>query len=166
MTKARPADQTKDKDKHAIKVISDNRRARHEYELIEVLEAGIELRGTEVKSLRQGRVSLQDSFGRIEEGELWLYNCHISPYDHGNRFNHEELRKRKLLMHHRQILKLKSAIQEKGLTLIPLKLFFKGSLAKVDIALAKGKQLYDKRQTIAKRDSKRQIERIMKQTSR
>ncbi len=166
MTKPNTAAQTKEKEKRAIKVISDNRRARHEYEVVEVLEAGIELKGTEVKSLRQGRVSLQDSFGRIEDGELWLYNCHISPYDHGNRFNHEALRKRKLLMHHRQILKLKSAVQEKGLTLIPLKLFFKGNLAKVDLALAKGKLLYDKRQTIAKRDTKRQIERVMKQAHR
>jgi SsrA-binding protein len=166
MTKPKPAAQAKDVGKRSIKIISDNRRARHEYEVLEVVEAGIELMGTEVKSLRQGRVSLQDSFARIDDGELWLYNCHISPYDHGNRFNHEALRKRKLLMHHREILKLKSAVQEKGLALIPLKLIFKGSLVKVDLALAKGKQLYDKRETIAKRDTKRQIERIIKQSHR
>jgi SsrA-binding protein len=154
----------KTKDKTHVKIISDNRRARHEYELIEFFEAGISLVGTEVKSLRQGKANLTDSFARIEDGELWLYNCHIAPYDHGNRFNHEPLRKRRLLMHGRQILKLKSRIQEKGLTLIPLKMFFKGNWAKIDLALAKGKQLYDKRQTISKRDNKRQLDRVVKQS--
>jgi SsrA-binding protein len=147
-----------------VKIISDNRRARHEFELIEVFEAGISLVGTEVKALRQGKANLKDSFARVEGGQLWLYNCHISPYDHGNRFNHDPLRKRRLLMHRRQILKLKSRIQEKGLTLVPLKMFFKGNWAKVDLALAKGKQLYDKRETIAKRDNKRQLDRVMKQS--
>lgn len=151
-------------DEPKLKTISDNRRARHEYELIEVFEAGISLVGTEVKSIRQGKVILKDSFARVENGEIWLYNCHISPYDHGNRFNHDPLRKRRLLMHHRQILKIKSHLQEKGLTLVPLKLYFRGNWAKVDLALAKGKQLYDKRQAIAKRDDKRQIERLIKHT--
>jgi SsrA-binding protein len=152
------------KEKPANKTVSDNRRARHEYHVLEVFEAGIALVGTEVKSLRQGKANLKDSFARVENGELWLYNCHIAVYDHGNRFNHDPVRKRRLLMHRRQILKLKSRIQEKGLTLIPLKLFFKGNWAKIDLALAKGKQLYDKRQTIEKRDSKRQLERIIKQS--
>lgn len=144
--------------------MAENRRARHEYEVIEVFEAGVVLAGTEVKSMRQGRANLADSFARVEDGELWLYNCHISPYDHGNRFNHEPLRKRKLLMHAREITKLKSRMAEKGLTLVPLKLYFKGNWAKIDVALARGKQLYDKREDIAKRDSKRQIERIIKQS--
>jgi SsrA-binding protein len=113
--------------------------------------------------MRQGRANLADSFARVEDGEMWLYNCHISPYDHGNRFNHEPARKRKLLMHDKEISKLKSRMQEKGLTIVPLKLYFKGNWAKIDIALARGKQLWDKREDTAKRDSKRQIERIVKQ---
>ncbi len=95
------------------KIISDNRRARHEYDLVETYEAGIELTGTEVKSMRQGKVNLRDAFARVENGELWLFNCHISAYDHGNRFNHDPVRKRKLLMHHREIIRIKSKIQEK-----------------------------------------------------
>ncbi len=163
---AKPAESSKAKpasdEKAKTKVIADNRRARHEYEILETFEAGISLVGTEVKSLRGGQANLQDAFARVEEGEVWLYNCHISPYDKGNRFNHDPVRKRRLLMHRREIFKLKSKIQEKGLTLIPLRLYFKGSLAKVALALAKGKQLYDKRQAVSKRDSKRQLERVMK----
>jgi SsrA-binding protein len=151
-------------EKPNFKVVSDNRRARHEFEILEVVEAGIALSGTEVKSLRQGRANLADAFARVEEDQMWLYNCHISPYDHGNRFNHDPLRKRRLLMHKKQILKLRSRMQEKGLTLVPLKLFFKGNWAKVDLALARGKQLYDKRQSIAKRENQRQIERLVKRT--
>jgi SsrA-binding protein len=150
-------------EKVRYKTIAENRRARHEYEVLDVFEAGIVLAGTEVKSMRQGRANLADSFARVEDGEMWLYNCHISPYDHGNRFNHEPARKRKLLMHDKEISKLKSRMQEKGLTIVPLKLYFKGNWAKIDIALARGKQLWDKREDTAKRDSKRQIERIVKQ---
>ncbi|HEY9680219.1 MAG TPA: SsrA-binding protein SmpB [Oculatellaceae cyanobacterium] len=165
MSKKPTAAATKKPDeKVRFKTVAENRRARHEYEVIEVFEAGVVLAGTEVKSMRQGRANLADSFARVEDGELWLYNCHISPYDHGNRFNHEPLRKRKLLMHAREITKLKSRMAEKGLTLVPLKLYFKGNWAKIDVALARGKQLYDKREDIAKRDSKRQIERIIKQS--
>jgi SsrA-binding protein len=153
-------------DKPTLKVVSDNRRARHEFEILEVVEAGVELSGTEVKSLRQGRANLADAFARVEEDQMWLYNCHISPYDHGNRFNHDPVRKRRLLMHKKQIVKLKSRIQEKGLTLVPLKLFFKGNWAKVDLALARGKLLYDKRQSITKRENQRQMERLVKRTSR
>lgn len=152
--------------KPAVKTVADNRRARHEFEIIEVYEAGIELSGTEVKSMRMGRANLQDAFARVENGELWLFNCNISPYDFGNRFNHEPNRKRRLLMHKKEIMKLKSKIQEKGLTLIPLKLFFKGNWAKIDIALARGKQLYDKREAIAKKEGKRQLERLLKRESR
>ena len=150
--------------KPTLKIVSDNRRARHEFEILEVVEAGISLSGTEVKSLRQGKANLADAFARVEEDQMWLYNCHISPYDHGNRFNHDPIRKRRLLMHKKQIVKLKSRIQEKGLTLVPLKLFFKGNWAKVDLALARGKQLYDKRQSIAKRENQRQMERLVKRT--
>lgn len=149
-------------EKPVVKTVADNRRARHEYHLIETFEAGIVLFGTEVKSIRQGRANLADAFARFEDGELWLYNCHISPYDHGNRFNHEPARKRKLLLHAREILKIKQQMNEKGLTLIPLKLVFRGNLCKVDLSLAKGKHLYDKRESTAKRDSKRQLERLMK----
>jgi len=163
-TKNKKPDGQGAKSKPEFKVVSDNRRARHEYEILEVVEAGVELSGTEVKSMRQGRANLSDAFARVEEGELWLYHCHISPYDHGNRFNHDPLRKRKLLMHKKEILKLKSRMQEKGLTLIPLKLFFRGNWAKVDLALARGKQLYDKRESIAKRESLRQVDRLMKRS--
>jgi SsrA-binding protein len=148
--------------KPAIKVVSDNRRARHEYEIIEVVEAGIELSGTEVKSMRVGRASIQDAFARIEKGELWLYNCHIAPYDFGNRFNHDPLRRRRLLAHRKQILRLSQQMKEKGLTLIPLKMFFKRNWVKVDLALARGKHLYDKREAIGKRDEKRQLDRLVK----
>ena len=163
MSKSQKNKQPAQQDKPAIKVVADNRRARHDYELIEFYEAGIELAGTEVKSMRQGKANLQDSFARVEDGQLWLYNCHISPYDHGNRFNHDPVRKRRLLMHRREIQKIKSRMQEKGLTLVPLKLFFKRNWVKVDLALARGKHLYDKRESIAKRDTKRQLDRLVKQ---
>jgi SsrA-binding protein len=149
-----------------IKVIADNRRARHEYEILETFETGIQLAGTEVKSMRLGKANLQDAFARIEGGELWLYNCHISPYEFGNRFNHDPVRRRRLLMHRKQILRIHQQVKEKGLTLVPLKLYFKRNWVKVDLALAKGKQLYDKRETIAKRDSKRQLDRLVRQNYR
>lgn len=153
----------KNSDKPPVRMVSDNRKARHEYEILEVFECGIELAGTEVKSLRTGRCTLQDAFGKIEAGEMWLYNCHISPYDFGNRFNHEPTRKRRLLLHSREILKIHQQIKEKGLTLIPLRMFFKRNWVKVDIALVRGKHLYDKRESIAKRDTKRQLDRLAKQ---
>lgn len=149
-------------DKPVYKTVADNRRARHEYEILETHETGISLLGTEVKSIRAGKANLQDAHVRIEKEELWLYNCHISPYDYGNRFNHDPLRKRRLLMHHQQILKLKSRVQEKGLTLIPLKLYFKGNLVKVDLAVVRGRKLHDKRDVIAKKETSRQLERIIK----
>lgn len=136
-----------------------NRKARHEYHIIETFEAGIELKGTEVKSLRAGRANLQDSFARIENNELLLYNMHISPYEQGNRFNHEPKRVRRLLMHRQEINRLHSKIREKGLTLIPLKVYFQRGWAKVELALARGKKLYDKRQDIAARDAQREMER-------
>lgn len=165
-TSDKKADSAKKAEEKPIKVISDNRKARHEFEILERFECGIELTGTEVKSLRLGRATLQDAFARVEDGEAWLYNCNISPYDHGNRFNHEPTRKRRLLMHSREIFKLNQKIKEKGLTLIPLKLYFKRNWVKVDLALAKGKQLYDKRESISKRDSKRSLDRMAKEVRR
>lgn len=147
----------------AIKVIADNRKARHDYHILETFEAGIVLTGTEVKSLRLGRANLRDSYAAVENGELFIYNMHISPYTHGNMFNHDPKRTRKLLMHKREIMRLLGQTQEKGYTLIPLRLYFKRGKAKVELALGKGKKLYDKRETIAKRDEKRRIERVLKE---
>lgn len=147
----------------AIKVIADNRKARHDYHILETFEAGIVLTGTEVKSLRLGRANLRDSYAAVENSELFIYNMHISPYTHGNMFNHDPKRTRKLLMHKREIMRLLGQTQEKGYTLIPLRLYFKRGKAKVELALGKGKKLYDKRETIAKRDEKRRIERVLKE---
>jgi SsrA-binding protein len=158
-----PAPAKKAEEKPAHKIISENRKARHEYEILDTYQCGIALSGTEVKSLRTGRCSLQDSFARVEAGEVWLYNCNISQYEYGNRFNHEPTRKRKLLLHAREILKLNQRIKEKGLTLIPLRMYFKRNWVKVDIALGKGKQLFDKRESLVKRDSKRQLDRLAKE---
>ncbi len=150
----------------AGKTIIENRKARHEYLFLEKYEAGIELFGTEVKSLRAGKASLVDAFARVEKGEVWLYNLHISPYDFGNINNHEEKRPRRLLLHKSEIARLYASVREKGLTLIPVRLYFAGSLVKVELALARGKKLYDKRDSMAERDSKRQIERAMKEKNR
>ncbi len=148
------------------KTIIENRKARHEYMFLEKYEAGIELFGTEVKSLRAGKASLVDAFARVENGQVWLYNLHISPYDFGNINNHEEKRPRRLLLHKSEIAKLHAAVREKGLTLVPVRLYFSGALVKVELALARGKKLYDKRDSMAERDSKRQIERTIKERSR
>ena len=137
------------------KLISSNRKARHDYHIDETYEAGIVLTGTEVKSVRAARVNLKDSYARVEDGELLLYNMHISPYEQGNRFNHDPLRTRKLLMHRVEIGRLAGKVKEKGYALIPLKIYLKRGLVKVELALARGKKLYDKRQTIAERDSRR-----------
>jgi len=150
--------------KPAVKVVADNRRARHEYEIISTIECGIELMGTEVKSMRVGKANLQDAFARIEKGQLWLYNCHIAQYEFGNRFNHDPVRPRRLLAHSSEIRRLFQQMKEKGLTLIPLKLYFKRNWVKVDLALARGKHLYDKREAISTRDSKRQLDRLVKQS--
>ena len=145
------------------KVIAVNRKARHDYFVLETFETGIELVGTEVKSLRQGGVNLKDSWCSIEGGELFVKGMHISPYEKGNIFNRDPMRPRKLLLHKNQILKLGQQIRQQGLTLIPLGLYFKGSLVKVSVGLCKGKKLYDKRASIAERDAKRTIDRAMKQ---
>ncbi|NMB24678.1 MAG: SsrA-binding protein SmpB [Firmicutes bacterium] len=147
----------------AIKVIAENRKARHDYHILETFEAGIVLTGTEVKSLRLGRANLRDSYAAVENGELFLYNMHISPYTHGNMFNHDPKRTRKLLMHKREIMRLLGQTQERGYTLVPLKLYFRRGKAKIELALGKGKKLYDKRETIARRDEKRRIERVLKE---
>jgi len=146
------------------KVVADNRRARHEYEILDTVETGIELTGTEVKSMRMGKANLQDAYARIEDGELWLYNCHIAPYEFGNRNNHDPIRRRRLLAHRNEIFRLNQEMKEKGLTLVPLKLYFKKNWVKVDLALVRGKHLYDKRDAIASRDSKRELDRLVKQT--
>ena len=144
----------------ADKVISSNRKAHFNYTIFESFEAGIELKGTEVKSLRAGQASLQDSFARIENGEVFLYNMHIPPYEFGNRENQDSLRFRKLLLHKNQIRRLTGEVASKKLALIPLKLYFKNGLVKVELALAKGKKLYDKREAIKKRESDRELKRI------
>ncbi len=143
----------------AIKSVVVNRRARFDYFILDKVEAGIALRGTEVKSIRNGKVNLGDAYAQIEDGEAWLLQMHVSPYEQGNRNNHDPLRRRKLLMHRRQILKLKQATQEKGLTLIPLALYFKGSHLKVELGLAKGKRHHDRREDVARRDAEREIQR-------
>ena len=142
--------------------IADNRKARHDYFVIESYEAGIELFGTEVKSLRAGAVNLKDSYCEIDEGELFVHGMHISPYEQGNIFNRDPLRPKKLLMHKREIMKLTGLVSREGYTLIPLSLYYKGSRVKMALGLCKGKKLYDKRDTIAKRDADRNIERHMK----
>lgn len=144
------------------KIIVSNRRARHEYHVLDTWETGIVLLGTEVKALRQGRANLQDCFARLDRGELWLYNLHISPYEQGNRFNHDPLRPRKLLMHRNQLRKLVGQVEQKGLTLVPLDLHFTGGVAKVNLALVKGKQLHDKRETLKERADARDMERAYK----
>jgi len=148
------------------KVITINRKARHDYQILDTFETGICLQGTEVKSIRQGMVNLKDSFASISSNEVFLENMHVSPYEHGNIFNHDPLRKRKLLLHKSQIKQLIGKTKEKGLTLVPLKLYLQRGLVKVELALAKGKKLYDKRQDIAERDAKREIERAFKERGR
>ncbi len=145
-----------------IKVISINRQAYHDYYVEQTVEAGISLVGTEIKSIREGRVNLRGSYAIARNGELWLENAHIAVYEHGNRYNHEPMRNRKLLLHRREIDQLMSKVATKGLTLIPLKLYLKGGRAKIELGLCRGKKLYDKREAIAERDAKREIERAVR----
>lgn len=144
------------------RVIAENRKARHDYFVVETYEAGIELTGTEVKSVRGGGVNLKDSYCEVRGGELFATGIHISPYDHGNIFNRDPLRDRRLLMHKREIMKLAGLVSREGYTLVPLSFYFRGSNVKVSVGLCKGKKNYDKRDTIAKRDADRVIERRMK----
>ena len=148
--------------KESMKLVANNKKAYHDFFIDEKYEAGIELHGTEVKSLRMGKCSIKEAFVRIENGEVIIYGMHISPYEKGNIFNKDPLRPRKLLMHKYEINKLMGKIKEKGMTLVPLKVYFKGSLVKVEIGLARGKKLYDKRQDIAKKDQRREAEKEFK----
>ena len=150
----------------AIKVIATNRKAYHNYHIGESVEAGIVLTGTEIKSVREGRVVLGDSYVRPQNGELWLVNAHIARYDAGSYMSHEPTRSRKLLLHKKQIAELASQVAERGFTLVPTRLYIKDSLAKVEVALAKGKKLYDKREAIARREVDREIERATKTRKR
>lgn len=143
-----------------MKIVSTNKKARFQYHLLETFEAGIQLLGTEVKSLRQGSASLSEAFCKFENGELYLINANISQYSHGSHWNHDPLRKRKLLLHKKELLRISQKVREKGLTIIPTKIYFnERGIAKVEIALAKGKRLYDKREDIAKRDLERRLKR-------
>jgi len=149
------------------KIVRDlvtNRKAYHDYHILETYEAGIALAGTEVKSIREGKANLKDSFARVENGEIFIYNMHVSPYEKGNIFNKDPLRPRKLLMHKREIMRLYGLVKEKGLTLIPLKLYLneRGKI-KVELALAKGKTLYDKREDIKRKDAEREVEKAFKE---
>jgi SsrA-binding protein len=148
--------------KYSMEAIAQNRKAYHDYSIEETVEAGISLTGTEVKSVREGRVNLKDSYVIIKNGEAFLLNCHISPYSHGNIMNHDPLRTRKLLLHKREIQKLLGKATQKGYSLIPLKIYLKGPRIKVEIGLAKGKKLFEKRESIKAREARREIERAMK----
>ena len=148
--------------KESVKLVANNKKAYHDYFIEDKFEAGIELFGTEVKSIRMGKCSIKESFIRIERGQVYIYGMHISPYEKGNIFNKDPLRVRKLLMHRAEINRLDSKLAEKGLTLVPLEVYFKGSLVKVEVGLARGKKLYDKRQDIAKKDARREVERDYK----
>ena len=145
-----------------VKLVANNKKAYHDYFILETFEAGIALSGTEVKSIRMGKCSIKEAFVRVEKGEVFIYGMHISPYEKGNIFNKDPLRERKLLLHRSEINKLLGKTKEQGITIMPLKVYLKGSLVKVEIGLARGKKLYDKRQDIAKKDQKREAQREFK----
>ena len=145
-----------------IKVITVNRAAYHDYFVERTIEAGISLVGTEIKSIREGKANLRGAYAIVRNGEVWLENAHIAVYEHGNRYNHDPIRNRKLLLHRREIEQLQAKVAQKGLTLIPLKLYLKGGKAKIEIGLCRGKKLYDKREAIAERDMKRDLERVIR----
>jgi SsrA-binding protein len=149
-------------DDGSYRLIAQNRRARHEFDLLEKIEAGIVLTGTEVKSLRNGKASLEDSYAGIEGGEVWLYGCDIPEYVQANRMNHKAKRPRKLLLHRREIDKLQAKATERGLTIVPLRLYFKDGLAKVEICIARGRKLHDKRDALKERETQREIDRAMR----
>ncbi len=148
-----------------VKPVVDNRKARHDYHIKEAFEAGLVLTGTEAKSLRAGKGNLQDAYAVVRDGEVWVNNFHISPYEKGNRFNHDPLRPKKLLLHRKEINRLVGLQKEKGYTLIPMKIYFKNGLAKTELAVAIGKKLYDKREDLAKRDAERDMQRAFKDKS-
>lgn len=144
------------------RVVATNRKALHDYEIEETYEAGLELAGSEVKSIRAGRVNLRDSYAKPVDGELWLYNCHIAAYDPASRYGHDPERPRRLLLHRAEIRRLSGKVQERGFTLVPLRLYFKRSRVKVALALAKGRKLYDRREAIARREAEREMERALR----
>jgi SsrA-binding protein len=148
------------------KVLAQNRKAYHDYFIEETLEAGIVLKGTEIKSIRRGSVNLRDAYAQVEDGEVWLHNMHVSPYEQGNRFNHDPTRSRKLLLHKSEIAKLVGASREKGYTLVPTRLYLRNGFCKVELALAKGKKLHDKREAMKQRDAQREIERALRDRQR
>ena len=152
--------------KKANKTIATNRKASHDYFLHDRLEAGIALKGTEIKSLRAGQVSLREAYVQIEDGEAWLMNAHIAPYDPASHFNHDPKRRRRLLLHRREIIRLEGKVRQRGFTIIPTKVYLKAGRAKVEIALARGKKQYDKRRAIAKRDAEREMERSLSRRNR
>lgn len=151
------------KGQEAVKVVASNRRAFHDYFIDEKIEAGLALTGTEIKSIREGRVNLREGYARISNGEAWLSNVHIAPYEHGNRYNHEPMRDRKLLLHRGEIDTLLGKLRQRGYTLIPLSVYLKHGKAKVELGLARGKRQYDKREAIAERDAQRDIERGLRE---
>ncbi len=148
------------------KLIASNRRARHNFDILETYEAGLVLQGTEVKALRDGRADLKESYARVEGGEAWLLGCHISPYAQGNRANHDPLRPRKLLLHRQEISRLLGKVMEKGLTVVPLSLYFKGGRVKVELGLARGRKTLDKRQVIREREERREMDREIRARAR
>ncbi|SRR5581483_1837351 len=149
-------------DRGQDRTIATNRRARHEYEILETVEAGLVLRGTEVKSLRAGQVNFKDGYATVRNGEAWLVGCHISPYSHGTDANHDPQRDRKLLLHGREIARLAGKIAERGLTLVPLRIYFKGGRAKLELGLARGKKLHDKRSALREREVRREMDRAVR----
>lgn len=146
-----------------IKVVAQNKKARHDYHIEDTFETGMVLTGTEIKSIRAGKANLKDSFARIQNGEVFLHNMHISPYEQGNRYNHDPLRTRKLLLQRKQISKLIGLTKEQGYSLVPLRMYLKHGFAKLELALAKGKKLYDKRETLKKKDAQREVERAFRE---
>lgn len=150
------------KEKHHDRPLAQNRKAGHDYSIIDTIEAGVVLTGTEIKSIRNRRINLKDGFAQVRNGEAWLMNVHISPYDQGNQFNHDPLRKRKLLLHKKQIQRLINESSNKGITIVPLKVYLKNGFAKVLLGVGKGKRSYDKRESIKRKDQERQIQRTLK----
>ncbi|CAM3953561.1 SsrA-binding protein SmpB [Alicyclobacillus pomorum] len=148
--------------KHDGKLLAQNRKAYHDYFIEDTLEAGIVLVGTEIKSIRRGSANLRDAYAQVENGEVWLHNMHVSPYEQGNRFNHDPTRSRKLLLHKEEIAKLVGASREKGYTIVPTKLYLRNGFCKVELGLAKGKKLHDKREAMKKRDAQREIDRALR----
>jgi SsrA-binding protein len=162
MAKRASAPQPAPNGRPSDRVVTTNRRAFHEYFVVDTIEAGLVLTGTEIKSIRDGKVTISDAYARVEDGELWLIGSHISPYTHGNRANHDPDRPRKLLVHKRQLRELRASVEQKGMTIVPLRLALRDGRAKVDLGVVRGKKLYDKRDAAAERQSRRDVERVLR----